>query len=429
MIQKLTLITLCFFLLAPCSSIAGPGGSGGPPPTVVLATITSADVTPSAEYVGHVEAIQTVDLVAQVSGKVEAIHCEDGSFVQKNDPLFTIEQEVYQARVAAAQAAVAQAEAAKEGNTADMKAALAGVEVAMANRDAAQANLVRATKYLKRMRSVDKRSITEADLELAESNFMKAKASVSEAKALITQRQAQMSQIQAQAKMDTAKLQQAKADLQREKINLGYTSITAPISGKIGLIRTTRGNLVNSGTGPLARIVQIDPVRVVYSISEADLIQVQGAKTKPSSENSRLLAPGLRLPDGKNYPAPGKVTFIDNEIDPTTGTIAVRAEFPNHDGALIPGQYVTVLVKTAPTKILPLVPQVAVMLSKEGSSVLMVNAQGIVTPRPIKTGPAVGGMWAVTSGLTPGEKVIVSGLQKIRPGMPVTVAPGEGGQK
>jgi len=431
MLNKLIIAFFGTFILTPISAIAGPMGMGGPPPTVVLSTITSADIIPAAEYVGHIEAIQAVDLVAQVTGTVQKIHAKEGSFVQENAPILTIEPELYQAKAAAARAAVSQAEAAKAGNQADLQVAKAGVEVAAANLDAAQANLVRATKFVARMRSANKRSITQTDLELAESDFLKAKAGVAEAKAIINQRQAQIGQTLARIAMDTANLKRAQADLQTAQINLGYTKIDAPIAGRIGQIKITKGNLVNPTSGPLARIVQVDPIRVVYSVSETDLSKVQKAVLNANSKSSRLLAPHLKMQDRTIYKSVGEVTFLDNEVDPATGTIAVRAEFANHDGVLVPGQYVTVQVKTAPSKVLPTVPQAAVLMSKEGSSVLMVNGKGIVTPRPIKIGPAINGMWAVLSGLKTGEKVIVSGLQKIRPGMPVTIAaaPGTGGKK
>ena len=423
MLKKSIAPLLALLLLTPMIALAGPMGPSGPPPTVVLTKVTSADVIPAAEYVGHVEAIQSVDLIAQATGVVQDIHSKEGSFVQENDPILTIEQNIYLARLAASQAAVAQAEAAREGNQADLQVAQAGVKVAQASLEAANANFIRAKKYLDRMQSVNKKSITQADLDSAESDFLNTKAGVAEAEAIISQRQAQIVQTQARIKMDIANLQYSKAELQSTQINLDYTKIMAPISGRIGQIKTTRGNLVSPASGPIARIVQVDPIRVVYSVSENDLIELQRAIKLTSSDQNRLIAPHLKMPNGTTYPSKGHVSFHDNEIDPSTGTIAVRAEFPNPSGDLVPGQYVTVQVKTAASKIMATVPQVAVLMSKEGASVLMVDEKGLVTPRPITIGLAVGSMWSVTSGLQAGEEVIVSGLQKVRPGMPVTVAP------
>ncbi|HKI81186.1 MAG TPA: efflux RND transporter periplasmic adaptor subunit, partial [Pseudodesulfovibrio sp.] len=134
----------------------------------------------------------------------------------------------------------------------------------------------------------------------------------------------------------------------------------------------------------------------------------------------------LRLADATAYGETGEVDFVDNQVDPTTGTVAVRARFPNPDGTLLPGQYVTVLVKKNEPKIMPVVPQAAVLTSQEGRSVLVVDAENKATPRPITIGPTVGTMWAVESGLQAGEKIIVQGIQKVRPGQVVEPVAADG---
>jgi RND family efflux transporter MFP subunit len=348
------------------TTLAAPGDS---PPTVVVAPVTMVDVVPATEYVGHVEAIQAVDLRARVEGFLEKVFFQEGDYVHAGDVMYQIEQETYKARAAADQARV----------------------------DQAKADLERADSYLQRLRAARSESIPATDMDNAVANVF----------------------------MTRAKLAEAEADLTLANINLDYTTIRAPISGRIGRTEYTVGNLVNPGSGTLARIVQMDPIRVVYSISENDLVAIQRALVEVDGNEAPLLAPQLRLVNGELLPGIGHVSFVDNQVNPATGTIAVRAEFANPGNILIPGQYVTVLVKPAAPKMMPVVPQAAVLVDKNGRYVLTVDANGTAVPRPITIGPEVGIDWAVESGLEAGEEIIVSGIQKVRPGQPVQVTHAE----
>jgi membrane fusion protein (multidrug efflux system) len=365
MLKKIILFS-AFICLLPFTAPARAMGPGGPPPTVVTAAISEADIVPSVEYVGHVEAIQSVDLRARVEGFLEEVHFKDGDFVHAGEVLYTIEQAVYKARVAADEARITKA----------------------------QAESKRATSRLKRLKSARAESIPATDMDNAVAAEMAAEAGVAEAEAALT----------------------------LSRLNLGYTTIKAPISGRIGRTAYTVGNLVNPTSGSLANIVQVDPIRVVYSISENDLVAIQKSRRDSKKSNGRLLSPHIRLANGDEYQETGHVSFVDNQVDPATGTIAVRAKFANLAGTLVTGQYVTVQVKEGAPKIMPIVPQAAVLVNKDGRFVLMVK-DGAAVPRPITIGPAVGTGWAVESGLATGEKIIVSGIQKVRPGQPVTVAP------
>ncbi len=364
MLNKIIIFATIFYLL-PYTALAGPMGPGGPP-SVVTAPISEADIVPAIEYIGHAEAIQSVDLRARVEGFLEEVRFKEGNFVHEGDVLYVIEQAVYKARVAADEARVAQAEA----------------------------ELKRASSHLKRLKSARTESIPATDMDNAIAANLDAKAG----------------------------LAGAEAALSLSQLNFNYTTIKAPISGRIGRTAYTIGNLVNPASGSLASIVQLDPIRVVYSISENDLAAIQKSMRDTTKSKSRLLSPNLRLANGDAYQETGHISFVDNQIDPATGTIAVRAEFSNKAGALIPGQYVTIQVKEGAPKIMPVVPQIAVLAGKEGRYVLVVK-HGIATPQAITIGPIVGNSWAVKSGLKVGQKIIVSGLQKVRPGMPVTVAP------
>jgi len=344
---------------------AAPAGPGtGPPPQVTVATVIEQDVNPPAEYVGHAEAIQSVDLRARVEGFLERVDFKEGSDVQAGNLLYVIEQAPYQARVNAEKASLAQAEAI----------------------------LTKARQYLHRAQTVRSGGISATDLENAVAEELRAK----------------------------AQFEQVKANLQIAQINLGYTAIKAPISGRIGRTAFTKGNLVGPDSGALARIVQSDPIRVVYSISENDLDSINMAlKDADREKNHPMLMPQIKLAGGQILETKGHVDFVDNTVDVSTGTIAVRALFKNPKGTLIPGQYVTVLVARSEPKPMPVVPQAAVLEDHDGRYVLLVDDRNQVAVRRVKTGPVVGASWAVESGLAVNERVIVEGVQKVQPGQTV----------
>ncbi|MEA1947437.1 MAG: efflux RND transporter periplasmic adaptor subunit [Thermodesulfobacteriota bacterium] len=323
--------------------------------------VTEQDVNPPAEYVGHIEAVQTVDLRARIQGFLEQVKFKEGSDVRAGDLLYVIEQAPYQAKVDADTASVTQA----------------------------TATFTKARQYLKRVRTVRSGGVSAADIDDAVAEELRTR----------------------------AELEEAKANLVRSRLDLGYTTVKAPITGRIGQTAFTKGNLVNPASGPLARIVQIDPIRVVYSISENDLVAIKMAiKDAASGKKHPMLAPRIKLPGAKVLKTTGQIDFVDNTVDPGTGTIAVWALFDNPDGTLLPGQYVTVLVARSQPKIMTVVPQSAILEDHDGRYVLVVNDQNQVVMRRVKTGPVIGINWAIKSGLAVNERVIVQGIQKVRPG-------------
>ncbi len=368
MSRKNATLLYLFFLVSmlpaifPDPSQAGPPGRGkGPPPVVTVMPVTEKEVNLPDEYVGRVEAIQAVDLRARVEGYLEQVKFREGADVRAGDLLYLVEQAPYKAKVGEVRAKVAEAEAA----------------------------LKNARQYLQRLKAVRSGGVSATDVETAVNAELRANAA----------------------------LQEAGANLEQAEINLGYTTIKAPISGRIGRTTLTKGNLVGPGSGALARIVQLHPIRVVYSMSEYNLAGARNARRTGNGEDRDCrLVPTIRIPGGGMYEHPGRVDFVDNEVDPETGTIAIRAVFNNSDGLLLPGQYVMILVKCKEGKRLPVVPQSAIQEDREGRYVFVVDKENRIQLRRIVTGPVINTDWVVESGLMTGETLVIQGVQKVSPG-------------
>lgn len=354
-------------------------------PTVETAAVKLAPVTRQGQFVGTVAAVQQVNLMARVEGILESVNFTEGSFLKAGDIAYEIEKAPYQAALDSAKAQVQVAQATETGAEATLKQA--------------QINLQRQVELVK----------TDA---VAQSAVDDATASRDSAAASVEQAKAQISQAEAQVK--TAEL------------NLGYTEVTTPISGRIGKTQVTAGNLVSASTGTLATVIQTDPIRVVFSISDREYLQVVSI-VKPGDEGfaggTARFQPRLKLSDGTDYAMPGKIAFIDNTVDPSTGTMAVYAEFPNLHLQLVPGQYVQVTVQAGQAEQLPVVPAAAVQQDRDGAFVFVLGEGNLAVVRRVTLGQRVGTDWAVSSGLAAGEVIIVSGIQKIKAGMVVSPMP------
>ncbi|MBK1618775.1 hypothetical protein CKO42_10080 [Lamprobacter modestohalophilus] len=356
------------------------GAEKAPPPSVVVAAIELQDVADERRYIGTIKAIQSVDVRARVEGFLDQVAFEQGRTVEAGQLLYQIEQDQYQAALASA-----------EGQLATAQASLASAKATLEDK---QADFERFAALVKKG-------------DTSQTNFDRAKAQRDEA--------------QANVESAHASIKQAQAAIDQAKINLGYTTISSPIAGRIGATKYTQGNLVNPSSGTLATVVQLDPIRAVFSIPSADFVRIQEKVADDGADHARdLFVPELILPTGKTYDQKGKVSFADNQVNPATGTIPIYADFPNADRLLLPGQFVTAVVRSAETKQEPVVPASAILRTRDGEQVYLVGKDNRVEQRTIKTGIQVGTGYAVTSGLQTGEIVIVSGVQKVKPGMEVT---------
>ena len=232
--------------------------------------------------------------------------------------------------------------------------------------------------------------------------------------------QANLDAAQAQRDLAAADVQAAQAQVETAKINLGYTQITSPIDGRIGHANVTKGNVVGPSTGPLARVVQLDPIRVVFSVDDRTLTNArQQNQGVPLEQLSARYVPTLRLGNGQMYPEKGKIDFVDNQVDPNTGTVAVWASFANPNGLLLPNQFTTVVIHPDQKEERPVVPLAAVQQDQQGQYVFVVGDGDHVQQRRIQTDFQVGQDLVVKSGLREGETIVVQGLQKVKPGAQV----------
>jgi membrane fusion protein (multidrug efflux system) len=342
-----------------------------PPPEVSVVTVAAERIAITNELPGRLEATRTAQVRARVPGIVQKRLFTEGSDVKAGDVLFRIDPASLQASLANAQAA----------------------------RSRVEANLAQANLKVQRYRPlVETNAISRQEYD----------------DALAAQKQAQ------------ADLEAARATQQTASLNLGYATVTAPISGRIGRAQVTEGALVGQGEAtPLATIQQLDPIYVNLTQSSSELMRLRQAlaagKLKTVGKDEASVS--LVMEDGTPYPRSGKLLFSDLAVDQSSGAITLRALVPNPERFLLPGMYVRARLEQAVAESAITVPQQAVQRDNNGASVMTIAADGKVAPRPIKTGSVQGDKWIVTEGLKEGDVVIVEGLQKVKPGAPAKGVP------
>lgn len=373
-------------------SKSGPAMAGqGAAPVVVTATVSEASLKPPSKYVGHVEAIQEAEIYAQIEGVIQTVHFKEGAMVKQGDLLFTIDPVRYKAKV--------------ELNEATLDQTKASLAAAKANLESVRAQLTYAQQYLKRLSSAGARSVVQADVDKAQSDARRYQAAAQEAEAKIEQLRAQV--------------KQSEANLSVARIDLNYTQVRSPITGRIGKAEVTAGAYVSPGAVMMARVVQVDPVRVRFSISDRDYLDLLKISKR---EGIEAIKAKLQLPNGDAFQGEGALDFVGNRMNLNTGTIVIRLRYDNSGGKLVPNSYVKVFMETPGTARSVVLPQEAVMTDPKGEYVYVVSAKGVAQQRYVKLGESVDGKRIVISGLKAGETVVVQGLQRVRPGQPVKAA-------
>jgi membrane fusion protein (multidrug efflux system) len=388
-----------------------------PPPTVVVAEIPQRTVQVAAEFVARTEAVPTVEIRARVPGVLEQVRFREGSEVKQGQVLFMIQQDEYKASLQSAQAQLAKAEA-------DLTRArdTSVVDRSRAQLDQAKADLGKTRQDVARYRPLaEAQAIPQQDLDTSVSAERVAAAGVEAAEAAL--KDTVLSQRTA-IQLSEAAVQSAKAAVTQAELNLKYTVVESPVSGIISKLAVDTGNLVGKAEPTLlATVSSIHPMFVDFSIAEADYLRL--VKRMPGlgrgEEVPRNRPPSLELilADGTVFPHKGRPTFIDRAIDLKTGTIHVRSEFPNPERVLRPGQFGRVRAVTEEVPNAVLVPQVAVQDLQGAKTVLVVGEGDKVALRTVTLREPYQQFYIVSAGLKAGERVIIEGVQKARPGMQV----------
>ncbi len=357
-----------FSIALALSSCAKKAEPPPPPPEVQVINAVQKDVPIYVEFVGQTRGAKEVEVRSRVEGYLDTVNFEEGSFVRKGQLLYTIDPRPFEAALAQAKGQLAQAEA----------------------------QLGKARQDVSRFKPLaEQNAIPRQDYDTALSHQQAAEASVEAAQATVRQ----------------------------AGLDLGFTRITAPMSGLIGKTEINPGNLVGRQLTLLTSISDIDPIHVRFSISEQEYLQLVKAREKEPAKGPGKVPLELLLADGSVHPHKGHVAFVERTVDPTTGTLQMEASFPNPGKTLRPGLFARVRGAVEVRKGAVLVPQRAVQELQATYNAAVVGTDNTVEIRPVTPGPRVGSMWVIEEGLTPGEKVVVEGLQKVRPGMTVKAVP------
>lgn len=351
---------------------ATPALAQNAPPSVTVATPVTRDVAEWQEHTARIEPSARVEIRARVSGQIDQVHFEDGAIVRQGDLLFTIDQRPFRIAVDQAEAGLARAEA---------QLTLAGQQV---------------ERYTPLAQS---RIAPQAELDTRRSQLREAQAGVTAARAALAQAQ----------------------------LDLEFTEVRAPRPGRVSDRRVDAGNLIQQGQTLLTTLLALDPVYVSFDASEADYLRQARAAAAQGGLRAGGARVQLRLLDETNFSREGRIDFVDSAFDARSGTIRARAVVPNADLFLTPGTFARLRLFEGDAPAL-LVPDTSVMADQSGRMVLIVAADGTVTPRSVQLGPLTEGLRVVRSGLTAQDRVIIGGLHRARPGMRVTAEQGRIGQ-
>ncbi|EPN4260954.1 TPA: efflux RND transporter periplasmic adaptor subunit [Vibrio vulnificus] len=336
-------------------------------PLVVTQEVLMLDYQPSNAYIGRVEAVEDTNITAQVSGYLKARHFEEGQLVEKGALLYTIEPSSFEAQVASAKASLAQAKA----------------------------------------------SLKKAELDHQRGKNLLPRGSIS---------QSEFDALTAGLLGAQAQLEAANAQLKLADVNLSYTQIRAPFSGRISDSKVSTGDLVSPSSGILTTLVSLDPIHTAFSISERERLALGIERIKgDGSTPSAGVEVQLQLENGKEYPHLGRLDYLGNRIDTKTGTIALRAVVANPDHQLLPGQHIKVNLREKQAKSVVVVPRRAVQTDLEGHFVMVMTQGEVAERRNVSLGAQVEQGVVIHEGLTQDDVVITQGLQRVRNGMQVRV--------
>jgi RND family efflux transporter MFP subunit len=415
--------------LAGCGDRSGAAPAAPPPPVVKVTPVVEEDVPISVEYVGSLVGYITAQIRARVAGHLMSQNYTEGSMVKAGDLMFQVDPRPFQAALDQAEAQLLQAESQLSQAKAQVSASQASVEQAVAQVSQYEAQVQKAAADQRRTEldvgrytPLAKRgSVSQQELDNAVQNNLAntasvaaARASVQNAQANVSNARATLENAQANVKTQEANIAAARATVTNAKLNLGYTRVLAPISGVAGFRVANIGDYVGpNDQQPLTTVSQVDPIYAEVPISEQRALAVISERASKPPELELILA------DGSVYPRRGRAIALDRQVDVTTGTVLARGVFPNPGNVLRPGQYAKVRAVVDVKKNALLVPQRAVQEIQGIQQIAVVKADDTVDVRTVQLGARFGSQWIVSEGLKPGERVVVEGGDRVRPGQKV----------
>ncbi len=377
------------------------------PPEVLVAAVEQRDLPVEHEWIGTLNGLVNAAINAEVTGYLLRQDYAEGSFVHQGQLLFEIDPRPFQAAVDQAAGQLAQSKA-------QVSQAQAGLAQAQAQLVSAEANQRKSQldqeKYVPLF---EQQAVTRQDVDNAVQTNQSNTAQVAAARA-------QVETSKAQIEAAGAAVKTAEATLETAKVNLGFTRLTSLIDGIAGTATVQVGNLVSPSSPAVTTVSTLDPVKAVFTVSEQEYLTLARADALHKLQLQVILS------DGSMYPRPGRFSFADRQVDPSTGSIQMTALFPNPGNLLRPGQYAKVRATVGEDHGALLVPQPAVSELQGSYQVDVVGTDNRVATRQVKVGDHVGTLWVINEGLRPGERVVVEGQQAVKPGASVTPKPFQG---
>ncbi|PVZ65391.1 efflux RND transporter periplasmic adaptor subunit [Pelagibaculum spongiae] len=350
--------------LTGCNQSSAPVSQKAVSPAVLVSQVELAPVAFQQRFIARTEPVDQANLKARVEGYLIARHFKEGESVNKGQLLFEIDPKPLSAVLKQTQAQLKQA----------------------------QAGLRKSTRDLKRSKPLYRKGVVS---------------------------QAEYDKIISEKEQAQALVESASAQVETAEINLQYTKISAPFDGMIGKANFSIGALVSPSSDGLATITRLDPMYVTFQLEEKQLVNFMQQSSQASTKEKGDINLSLELANGSIYAEQGKFSFPDTALNQSTGTLTMRASFPNPKMVLIPGYFVTLRAESIDTTQQPLIPQSAVQQDQQGYYVMLADQNNRIIRKSVKLGRRINAMWAVTAGLTGGEKLVVEGLQKIRSGIEV----------
>ena len=410
------LVLVALLAAAGCSDRAsGTQRATAPPVPVLVAEAVRRDVPLDVSVIGTVQALTTVGVKSQVSGQVVKVNFTEGQDVKADQLLFTIDPRPFAAALAQAKANVGR-------DTAQMRQAEAALAQRQAEVQQAMANLERDQAQLENARVQERRYKTLVEKELvARELYDQFRTNLSALEATLNADRAAVENARAAAQAAAAGVENARAVIQADEamvetanLNVGYTTIRAPMNGRTGNLMLQAGNVVKANDdNPMVVIAQVHPIYVSFAVPQQHLTAIK-QYSAAGPVKVRATAPGA------TKPAVGRLTFVNNTVDPTTGTIQLKATFDNAENVLWPGQYVDVVL-TLTTQPAVVVPSQAVQPGQQGPYVFVVTPDLTVQPRPLELGRRLATETIITKGLAPGERVVTDGQLRLVPGSRVEI--------